>query len=78
VSGYRENAGSGQLTLLGATVTDPGTVDAAATPNGQYLYVQTGASGIVDEFHVNAGGTLTELGTVTVPGAVAGEGLVAF
>jgi len=78
VSGYRENAGSGQLTLLGATVTDPGTVDAAATPNGQYLYVQTGASGIVDEFHVNAGGTLTELGTVTVPGAVAGEGIVAF
>jgi 6-phosphogluconolactonase (cycloisomerase 2 family) len=78
VSGYQENASSGQLTLLGATATDPGTVDASATANGQFLYVQTGANGIVDEFHVNAGGTLTELDTVTVPSAVAGEGIVAF
>jgi 6-phosphogluconolactonase (cycloisomerase 2 family) len=78
VSGYQENSASGALSLLGATDTDPGTVDASASANGQFLYVQTGANGIVDEFHVNGNGTLTEVGSVTVPGAVGGEGIVAF
>ncbi len=68
---------SGHLSLLGATSTDPGTVDSAATPGGRYLYVQTGGNGIVDEFAVTGGGTLTEIGSVTVPGAAGGEGIVA-
>jgi hypothetical protein len=68
---------SGQLRLLGATSTDPGTVDAAASRGGRFLYVQTGGNGIVDEFAVGAGGTLTQIGSVTVPGAVGGEGIVA-
>ena len=76
-SGYQSGA-QGQLTLLGATSTDPGTVDASATANGQFLYVQTGGKGIVDEFHVHTNGSLTALGSVTVPGAVGGEGIVAF
>ena len=37
----------GSLTLLGQTATDPGTVDSSATPDGRYLYVQTGGTGIV-------------------------------
>jgi 6-phosphogluconolactonase (cycloisomerase 2 family) len=78
VSGYQENSASGQLDLLGATGTDPGTVDAAASAFGQFLYVQTGANGIVDEFQVNWNGTLSEVGSVTVPGAAGGEGIVAF
>jgi len=78
LSGYQESGGSGALSLLGTTHTDPGTVDASASANGQFLYVQTGADGIVDEFHVNGNGTLTEVGSVTVPGAVGGEGIVAF
>ena len=78
LSGYQENGGSGALTLLGETTTDPGTVDASATPDGQFLYVQTGANGIVDEFHVDWNGALTEVGSVTVPGAVGGEGIVAL
>jgi 6-phosphogluconolactonase (cycloisomerase 2 family) len=73
-----EGAPTGTLTLLGATGTNPGTVDAAATPGGRFLYVQTGGNGIVDEFQVNGDGTLTALGSVTVPGAVGGEGIVAF
>jgi len=77
VSGYQES-GIGQLTLLGQTPTDPGTVDASASANGQFLYVQTGGNGIVDGFQVNASGTLTEIGFVTVAGAVGGEGIVAF
>ena len=77
LSGYQSGAG-GQLTLLGATATDAGTVDASASSDGRFLYVQTGALGIVDEFHVNGDGSLTEIGSVTVPGSVGGEGIVAF
>jgi 6-phosphogluconolactonase (cycloisomerase 2 family) len=76
VSGYTSSAG-GQLTLLGQTATDPGTVDAAVTPGGRFLYVQTGGNGIVDEFAVGGDGSLTEVGHVTVAGAVGGEGIVA-
>jgi 6-phosphogluconolactonase (cycloisomerase 2 family) len=86
---YASNAGSasvsqfsdslsGSLALAAQTTTDPGTVDASASIGGQYLYVQTGGNGIVDEFHVGANGSLAEIGSVTVPGAVGGEGIVAF
>ena len=86
---YTSNAGSGSLstfgsshagqllTLLGDTPTNGGTVDATATSDGHFLYVQTGAEGIVDEFAVAAKGELTAIGTVTVPGAIGGEGIVA-
>jgi 6-phosphogluconolactonase (cycloisomerase 2 family) len=77
VSGY-QSAPNGQLTLLGATDTDPGTVDASASTDGQFLYVQTGKNGIVDEFQVNANGTLSAIGSVTVAGAAGGEGIVAL
>jgi hypothetical protein len=69
---------SGQLGLLGATGTDPGTVDAAPSAGGQYLYVQAGGTGSVDEFQVGPGGSLIGIGSVLVPGAAGGEGIVAF
>jgi hypothetical protein len=85
---YASNAGSasvtrlqvgrgGALTVLGDTGTDPGSVDAAINAHGHYLYVQTGAAGIVDEFRINRDGSLTEVGSVTVANAVGGEGIVA-
>jgi 6-phosphogluconolactonase (cycloisomerase 2 family) len=84
---YVSNAGSatetrysdqgGQLTLLGNSGTDPGTVDAAATPDGHFLYVQTGANGIVDEFRIGPRGGLVPIGSVTVAGGAAGEGISA-
>jgi len=77
VSQYSDSV-SGALALDGKTVTEPGTVDAAASIGGEYLYVQTGGNGIVDEFQVGAGGSLSEIGSVTVPGAEGGEGIVAF
>jgi len=77
-SGDLSTLRSGPLTLLGATATDAGTVDAATTPWGQFLYVQTGKLGIVDEFSVAPSGALSEIGSVTVPGAVGGEGIVAL
>ncbi len=76
VSGFTSSAG-GQLSLLGATGTDPGTVDASAAAGGRFLYVQTGGNGIVDEFSVSGTGALTAIGSVTVPDAVGGEGIVA-
>ena len=72
------SAANGQLTLLGATATDAGTVDASAAAGGRFLYVQTGGSGIVDEYAVGANGALSQLGEVTVPNAVGGEGIVGF
>ncbi|QMU79566.1 lactonase family protein [Streptacidiphilus sp. PB12-B1b] len=74
VSGFRSGPG-GELTALGNTATNAGTVDAAASADGRNLYVQTGAAGIVDEFRVHHNGSLTAIGSVTVPGAVGGEGI---
>jgi hypothetical protein len=76
LSGYGDD-GSGTLAPLGVTATDAGTVDAAASSDGQYLYVQTGANGIVDAYRADPGGTLTETGSVTVPGGAGGEGIAA-
>ncbi len=86
---YASNAGSGsltgfqsgpagQLTALGNTATDAGTVDAAASADGRFLYAQAGGPGNVDAFRINANGSLTPIGAVTVPGATGGEGIVAF
>ena len=77
LSGFASGAG-GSLLLLGNTSTDAGTVDASATPDGSFLYVQTGAQGHVNAFHVNPDGSLGAIGSVTVPGAVGGEGIVAL
>lgn len=77
LSGFSESF-EGQLTLIGDTTTNAGTVDASASLDGQYLYVQTGATGIVDEFHVNFSGSLTEIGSVKVATATGGEGIVAL
>jgi 6-phosphogluconolactonase (cycloisomerase 2 family) len=44
LSGYKD-FGNGTLKLLGMAATDPGTVDSTATPDGHYLYAQTGANG---------------------------------
>ena len=78
LSHFQEQPFSGILALAGETPTDAGTVDASASPDQQFLYVQTGANGIVDEFQVGSGGSLTAIGSVTVPGAVGGEGIAAL
>ncbi|MEU8735621.1 beta-propeller fold lactonase family protein [Streptomyces tendae] len=86
---YAANAGSGTLSVLrvgrdGAltslrtTPTGAGTVDVSVSSDGRFLYAQTGAAGGVDAFRVNADGSLTSVGSVIVPGAVGGEGIVAL
>lgn len=77
LSEFGSENGGRALSLLGATKTDGGTVDAAVSGDGRYLYVQTGLAGIVDEFAIEAGGALDSIGTIAVPGAAGGEGIVA-
>jgi 6-phosphogluconolactonase (cycloisomerase 2 family) len=77
LSGFRSINGGRLLEALGNTSTDAGTVDAAVSGNGRDLYVQAGAAGKLDEFAIGAHGALSQIGTVTVPDAVGGEGIVA-
>lgn len=81
---YVSNAGSGTVSVfdaalepIGLTPTRGGTVDSAASADGRFLYVQTGAAGGVDAFRIAADGTLAPAGSVTVPGATGGEGIAA-
>jgi 6-phosphogluconolactonase (cycloisomerase 2 family) len=77
LSGYRIGDAGG-LDALGNTSTGAGTVDAAASPDGRFLYVQTGAAGKVDAFRIGHDGSLTKVDSVTVPNAAGGEGIVAL
>lgn len=74
ISGF-DDYPNGPLTPLGNTTTNPGTTDPVVSPDGHYLYVQTGGSGIVDEFAVGTSDSLTKIGSVTVPGDVGGQGI---
>jgi DNA-binding beta-propeller fold protein YncE len=85
---YAGNAGSGTLSgyavgdagslrSLGAFATGAGQVDVAATPDGRYLYAQTGAAGHLVALRAGPDGSLTKVGEVAVPGAAGGEGVVA-
>ena len=49
----------------------------ASAAGGQFVYVQTGKAGIVDEFAAGGGGALTKIGSVAVPGGAGGEGIAA-
>ena len=86
---YASNAGSASLTQVDSTVrgdlsfvanvaTGPGTVDAAASPDGEFLYVQTGGNGGVDVFRARTDGSLAPVGSVIVPNSVGGEGIAAL
>ncbi|HTY95706.1 MAG TPA: hypothetical protein VMB91_01610 [Solirubrobacteraceae bacterium] len=74
LTGFSEQPG-GALARIGDTSTHHGTVDAASS--GRFLYVQGGAEGTLDEFEVQPGGALQGIGSLVVPEAVGGEGIVA-
>ncbi|RYJ20112.1 putative hemagglutinin-related protein [Streptomyces sp. L-9-10] len=86
---FASNAGSSTVTRflqnrearlerLGNTPTGTGTVDSSITPDGRFLYVQTGGAGAVDAFRIHADGSLTKISTTKVPDGVGGEGIVAL
>ena len=66
LSGYTIGA-NGQPSLVTPTgvvaTTEAGPIDSASSDG--FLYVETGTAGTIDEFRVNADGTLTSIGTVT-------------
>jgi len=67
--------GTAAPTVTGTTTTDAGTVDPAISHDGRYLYVETGAAGIIDEFAVHADGSLTQIGSVSVTNGAGAEGI---
>ena len=77
ISGYHVDS-NGQLTVFTTSFTDKGATDLAVSPDGGYLYADTGASGIVDGFAINSDGTLHALTPVAVPGGADLEGIVAI
>ncbi len=74
VTTYRSDA-AGTPSVVTSTPTHAGTVDPVVSNDGRYLYLETGAAGIVDEFAINADGTLTSIGSVTVANAAGAEGI---
>lgn len=76
VSAYRDNGG-GNLTALGNTATDAGTVDATVSADGKFLYAETGGAGVIDAFRIAPDGSLTKTGAVAIPGGAGAEGIVA-
>jgi 6-phosphogluconolactonase (cycloisomerase 2 family) len=87
---YAANAGSGSLSqytitangtvLLGnspAATGIPGAVDMAASSDGHFLYAQSGGSSSVKAFAVNSNGSLSPLGSWTIPDGASQEGIAA-
>jgi 6-phosphogluconolactonase (cycloisomerase 2 family) len=86
---YGSNAGSGTLslftendadvpTLLSATAATAhaGTTDSVISPDGDFLYVESGGAGTIDAFAIGASGALTQIETIyNVP--TASEGIAA-
>jgi DNA-binding beta-propeller fold protein YncE len=79
LSGYAINS-AGTLSLINgsqvAASTGGGPIDLAASSGGQYLYVESGGTGAVDEFRVTSDGTLVAIGVVAAAHGL--EGIVAI
>lgn len=81
IAGYQVSSG-GVASLIAADAgiagtTDGGPIDLAGSSNGQFLYVEAGGTGAVDEFSVEANGTLSSLGSITGLSGTGIEGIVA-
>lgn len=75
VSSFSESAsGAPELVNASAAVAHAGTTDSAVSPDGKFLYVESGGAGTIDVFAIANAGTLTPIETLfNVP--VASEGL---
>jgi DNA-binding beta-propeller fold protein YncE len=87
---YAANAGSGSLShytidgngtvALGrspAASGIPGAVDSAASSDGHFLYAQSGGSASVKAFGIDGDGSLTPIGSWTIPDGGSQEGIAA-
>src|SRR5262249_16159608 len=64
LSPFRIDSGAVSLTDS-ATPTAASPIDLVASPDGHYLYSETGGGGTIDEFSVGANGALTPIGQIT-------------
>ena len=64
-------------TIVGNATTDPGPIDLVASPDGHSLFVETGATDVVDSFAVQPNGTLVATGSAApeLPGHNGLEGI---
>ena len=77
LSGYRDAAPASPDRARATPRPTPGTVDAAAHVERPVPVRADRATGGVDGFRIGADGALTAVGSVLVPGAAGGEGIVA-
>jgi len=64
VSSFSETTGVPSLVKASAASTHPGTTDSAVSPDGNFLYVESGGSGALDVFAVGPLGALTPVETL--------------
>jgi DNA-binding beta-propeller fold protein YncE len=76
ISAYRVDH-AGNVTLGATTPTAAGSIDLTTTPDGQFLYAETGGTGQVFGFHINPNGSLSAVGSVSGLGTNL-EGIVAL
>ena len=72
-----DNTGTVALAQSPAATGIPGAVDMAASSDGHFLYAQSGGSGTVKGFAVNSDGSLTPVGSWTIPNGSGQEGIAA-
>jgi len=77
LSSFDENgSGAPQLVNATAATAHAGTTDSVVSPDGSFLYVESGGAGTIDAYAIGAGGTLTQIETIfNIP--VASEGIAA-
>jgi len=70
---------NGNVTLKSSVVATgiPGAIDMAASSDGHFLYAQSGGSGSVKAFAVNSNGSLSPIGSWTIPDGGSQEGIAA-
>ncbi|MGH3732117.1 MAG: lactonase family protein [Acidimicrobiales bacterium] len=75
ISSFSENsAGAPVLVNAVAATAHAGTTDSVVSPDGKFLYVESGGAGTIDAYAIGSGGTLTQIETIfNIP--VASEGL---
>jgi 6-phosphogluconolactonase (cycloisomerase 2 family) len=77
VSSFDESAaGAPQLLAATAATAHAGTTDSAVSPDGNFLYVESGGAGTIDTYAIGATGSLVQIETIfNLP--VASEGIAA-
>ena len=68
-------ANNGSLTVVNATAAGEPTfplLDASVSGDGQFLYVVNVGASAIDAFHINGNGSLSAIGSTSVPAGAAG------